>query len=87
MEDIFRELTPVLTEAGQPCYRCDCSRERIEQALISVGEQELTEMITQDHGAQVQCHFCNHNYRFSEAELKRLLWSAKKEEHDEQSRG
>ena len=87
LEEVFGSMAPVLTQAGEPRYRCDCSRERIEQALIAVGDGELTAMIQEDHGAQVQCHFCDKNYRFSEADLKRLLWSAKKEEHDEQELG
>ena len=57
-------------------YRCDCSRERIEKALISVGGKDLTEMIEQDNGAEVTCHFCNRNYTFSREELTALLAEA-----------
>lgn len=58
-------------------YRCDCSREKIERALISLGEQELTNMINEDHGAQVTCRFCPEVYEFSEFELSELLKKAK----------
>ena len=74
--DIFREFEPRILSEAVPHYRCDCSRERIEKALISVGKEELTSMIEEDHGAEVKCHFCNAVYRFSEAELKMLLYRA-----------
>lgn len=53
-------------------YRCDCTRKRIERALISLGKEELEQMISQDHGAEVSCHFCNKAYRFTEDELSSL---------------
>lgn len=87
VSDVFGSLEPELVLTQTPCYRCDCSRERIMQALISVGREELTAMIEEDHGAEVQCHFCNQRYRFSEAQLKQLLWSATKGEHDDSERG
>ncbi len=59
-------------------YRCDCSREKIEKALISLGEKELLSMINEDHGAQVTCRFCPEVYQFSEFELDTLLKKAKK---------
>lgn len=58
-------------------YRCDCSREKIEKALISLGEKELLSMIHEDHGAQVTCRFCPEVYKFSEFELDALLKKAK----------
>jgi len=60
------------------CYRCDCSREKIEKALISLGETELLSMIEEDHGAEVTCRFCPEVYTFSEYELDTLLKKAKK---------
>ena len=59
-------------------YRCDCSREKIERALISLGEKELCSMMEEDHGAQVTCRFCPNVYEFSEFELDALLKKAKK---------
>lgn len=87
VEDVFSAMEPQILTEGKPYYRCDCSRERIEQALISVGREELNSMINEDHGAEVQCHFCNQYYRFSETDLRQLLWSASKEEHDEEELG
>lgn len=69
----FDGLEPRIIERRVPQYRCDCDRERIERALISLGPDELNTIIEQDHGAQLECHFCNRRYRFSADELKELL--------------
>jgi molecular chaperone Hsp33 len=54
-------------------FHCDCSKERMEQALITVGKQEIEDMIKEDHGCEICCHFCNRKYQFSEEELKKLI--------------
>ncbi len=72
LHDLFGDLEPEILGTSQPCWRCDCSRERIERALISLGRQELKEMIEQDGGAQVSCHFCNQNYEFTAEQLQAL---------------
>lgn len=57
-----------------PCkYQCNCSRERMERNLISLGAKELEDMAEEQHGAEVQCHFCNTKYQFTEAELRGLI--------------
>ncbi|MBD8070997.1 Hsp33 family molecular chaperone HslO [Bacillus sp. PS06] len=53
-------------------FKCPCSRERIENALISLGNQELQEMIEEDGKADAQCHFCNENYHFTKEQLIEL---------------
>lgn len=53
-------------------WRCDCSQERIERALISLGVEELSDMIDRDGGAEVSCHFCLKKYGFTAAELDAL---------------
>ncbi|WEG73261.1 Hsp33 family molecular chaperone HslO [Vagococcus intermedius] len=57
-------------------FKCDCSSEKIESALISVGKEEIQAMIDEDHGAEAVCHFCANKYQFSEDELKELLKEA-----------
>ena len=54
-------------------FFCDCSKARVKKALISVGKEELEEMIASGEPAQVSCHFCNENYRFETAELEEIL--------------
>ena len=52
-------------------YKCSCSRERVEKALISVGKQELEEM-AKDNGTEVCCHFCDKKYRFTAQDIMKL---------------
>ena len=58
-------------------YKCDCSKEKIERALISLGEKELRAMIEEDHKAEVTCRFCPEVYKFTEFDLINLLEKAK----------
>lgn len=58
-------------------YKCDCSRERTDRALISIGQEELTKIIEEDGKAQITCHFCDNVYDYTKEELKSLLESAK----------
>ncbi len=59
-------------------FSCNCSKERIEKALVSVGEKELKDMIADGKPVEVNCHFCNTNYTFSIEELQGLLKRAKR---------
>lgn len=54
-------------------YVCDCSRERVENALRSMGAVELRSMIEEQGGAEVLCHFCGQKYRFTAQELEQLI--------------
>ena len=56
-------------------YRCDCSRERMERALISLGREELRAMIDEQGSAELTCRFCDNLQRFSREELEALLAS------------
>ncbi|QXM06374.1 Hsp33 family molecular chaperone HslO [Crassaminicella indica] len=55
---------------------CDCSVEKLEKALISVGEKALKEMIEEDGQAELTCHFCNKKYHFDKEHLLRLYEQA-----------
>ena len=72
-EDCFRGLEPEILEECPLSLSCDCSRDGIERVLLSVGREELRDMIEQDHGCEVSCHFCQKRYRFTEEDLIRLL--------------
>lgn len=54
-------------------FECDCSKEQMKSALMTVGKTEIQSMIDEDHGCEMTCHFCNSRYQFSEDELKDLL--------------
>ena len=54
-------------------FYCNCSKERVEKALISIGRKDLNEMIQEGKPIEMNCHFCNTNYTFSVEELKEIL--------------
>ncbi len=54
-------------------YKCNCSRERVENALISTGLEALTEMAESDEDTKVECHFCNKKYTFSTDDIRNLI--------------
>lgn len=56
-----------------PKYECNCSKEKIEKSLISLGEKELNDIIEKDKKAELICHFCNKKYLFTEKELRKLV--------------
>lgn len=62
----------------EPSYRCDCSRYRVETALISLGKTELEKMIEEEDTTEVSCHYCNKKYHFSKEDLEMLLRLATK---------
>jgi len=65
------ELTAV-TEVT-PEYKCNCNRERIEKALISVGREELEKILAEDGETELGCYFCGTNYHFSGEEIREIL--------------
>lgn len=60
------------TEELETSYYCDCSSERVERALISIGRNELDEMIRDNKPIEVKCHFCEKAYNFDVEDLKRI---------------
>jgi len=75
LEDILKRVLPDVTimEESEVYFSCDCSHERVERALISLGQGELQQMIEEDGQAEVSCHFCNEKYHFDEEQLKSVL--------------
>ena len=59
-------------------FYCNCDKDRVEKALISVGRKELQEMIDEGTEIEMNCHFCNRNYTFSVEELKNILKRCKR---------
>lgn len=59
-------------------FHCNCSKERVEKALISIGRKEIQEMIDEGKEIEMNCHFCNKNYKFSVEDLKRILHECRK---------
>lgn len=69
-------LHPHISGTVFPGYRCDCSRERVERAVVSLGREQLSQLIEEDHGTEVCCHFCGKKYQFSEDALREILQRA-----------
>ncbi|WP_108672113.1 Hsp33 family molecular chaperone HslO [Peribacillus acanthi] len=80
-EEILEELLGkgnVQTLEKMPIrFQCQCSRDRISNALVSLGTQEIQEIINDEGSAEAQCHFCNEKYHFSKEELEELKKDAK----------
>ena len=76
VERLLGGLRPQILEERKPRYLCDCSRARVEKALIALGRAELKDMIAQQKGAEVSCHFCGRRYTFDEGELRAILAAA-----------
>lgn len=58
------------------CYKCNCSKERVEAALISTGIENLSEMANDTEDTRVECHFCDKTYVFTPNDIKVLIKSA-----------
>ncbi|MBQ4523575.1 MAG: Hsp33 family molecular chaperone HslO [Lachnospiraceae bacterium] len=57
-------------------FECNCSKERVAKAVMSIGRKDLTEMIEEGEPIEVNCHFCNEKYHFSVEELKAMISSS-----------
>ncbi len=77
LEEILGEGEVKVLETLPVSFKCKCSKERFGNAIISLGEKEIQEMIDDDEMAEAKCHFCNENYVFSKEELEELKVEAK----------
>lgn len=76
LEYIFAGFDLKLLDKIPTCYYCNCSKERVEKALISVGRSELEAMIADGEPITTNCQFCDSHYTFSVEELKTLAENA-----------
>lgn len=75
---VLEGLEPNVLDSFECGYKCDCSSERVERALISMGGRELRDMAEEKETTEVCCHFCDRKYYFSSKELIRLAERAEK---------
>ncbi|MBM7615920.1 Hsp33 family molecular chaperone HslO [Alkaliphilus hydrothermalis] len=73
LQYVLGEFEPKVLEEYEVDFVCDCHEERLEKALISIGSKDLQEIIEEDGGAEMVCHFCNKKYYFDKDHLTRLL--------------
>ncbi|XCP86878.1 Hsp33 family molecular chaperone HslO [Roseburia hominis] len=77
LEKVLAGLDVEITDTLPARFACNCSHERIEKAIISIGKKEIQEMIKEGKEVEVMCHFCNTAYKFSVEELKAILKRAR----------
>lgn len=77
MGEVLKDISFSVYDRNDIGYVCNCSRERIERALISLGETELLDIIENDEKAEIACHFCSNKYHFNKEELSTILEKAK----------
>ena len=72
LERVLEGLEPEMTDTVPMAFSCSCRREKIEKVLVSLGRNELDQMIQEGQEIEVNCHFCNRQYKFSVDQLKEL---------------
>ena len=72
LENVLGELGLKINDTIDTKYYCNCSKQRVQKALLSVGRKELLDMINDGKDITVNCHFCNTDYVFPVSELKEL---------------
>lgn len=77
-EKLLKGLEPNVLDSFDTAYICDCSKERVEKALISVGEKDLREMLEEQDNIEVNCQFCDKKYSFDKEDVENLIKSSKK---------
>ncbi|NLJ96495.1 MAG: Hsp33 family molecular chaperone HslO [Clostridiales bacterium] len=78
LEHILGDCDLEILDKTPTAYECNCSRKRVEKAVISIGKKDIKEMIDDNEPIEVNCHFCNEHYLFSVEELKEMLKKASK---------
>ena len=78
LEKVLEGLNPEFNDSLPARFYCNCSHERIEKAIISIGKKDIQEMIDDGEEVEVKCHFCNTAYKFSVEELKDILKRARR---------
>ncbi|WP_040211984.1 Hsp33 family molecular chaperone HslO, partial [Clostridium polynesiense] len=73
VKDIFQDMDLKISEEIEPKYLCDCSRDRVERAFMSIGKKELTDIYKEGKDEELHCHFCNEKYIFTHEEIGELL--------------
>ena len=78
LEILLGNLGLEITDTMPTRFYCNCSKERVEKAVISVGKKEIQDMIDEGKDIEVKCHFCNTAYKYTVDELKDILKRCKR---------
>ena len=77
LETLLGNLGLEITDTVPTQFYCNCSKERVEQAVVSIGRKEIQEMIDDGEDIEVKCHFCNTAYRYTVDEFKNIIKRSK----------
>ena len=78
LEKLIGHLDLEITDTIPTQFYCNCSKERVEQAVASIGRKDIQEMIDDGKDIEVKCHFCNTAYNYTVEDLKNILKRSKK---------
>lgn len=78
LEKLIGHLDFEITDTIPTQFYCNCSKERVEQAVASIGKKDIQEMIDEGKDIEVKCHFCNTAYNYTVEDLKNILKRSKK---------
>lgn len=73
LDIVLEGLDPEITDTLPTQFKCNCSKERVEAALISIGKKELENIVKDGKNEEINCQFCNTSYVFTPSEMKALL--------------
>jgi molecular chaperone Hsp33 len=77
LKDLLGNLGLEITDTMDTQFYCNCSKERVERAVASIGRKEIQEMIQDGEDIEVKCHFCNTAYKYSIEDLKEIIKRSK----------
>ena len=73
MNKLFKGYDISMNDSITPNYHCDCSRERVEKAIMSISRNDIEEMIADNEPIEVNCQFCDKHYTFTPDNLKKMI--------------
>lgn len=76
IEILMKDIDFKILEKREITYKCNCSREKVEDAIVSVGPKEIEDILREDKKAEVSCYFCDKVYNFDESDLERMVKKA-----------
>lgn len=76
IEVLMKDIDFKILEKREITYKCNCSLEKVEDAIVSIGPKEIENILNEDKKAEVSCYFCDKVYNFNESDLERMLKKA-----------
>ena len=73
LKTVLGDMDLEITDTMPVQFHCNCSKERVEKVLLSLGKKELQNLIDEGKDVELNCHFCNTNYVFTVEELQKIM--------------